>query len=667
MKKTAAALIVAALLIIPSPARADDEPDIKVVVTAGRVEEAIEEVPASVSVITAEDLASSGEPTLVGALQKLAGVRFRSTTGSPIKSQISMRGFGENSHGRVLVLLNGRRLNRPDMAGINWLQIPVENVERVEVIRGAASSSYGDNAVAGVINIITRQGNDELEVSASVMGGSFRFNQERVGVSGRAGPVRFALNSERTASDGYRDRSAYDTIGGAVNLDAEVSDTVALGVSASYQQAEYELPGALTREQWKDDSTQAGNPSDEVGEQYLNTGLQIAVAPWDLVDVTLDVFADWTTVENDIPSTFVPLVWPPTHTDLVLTSLGVGPKVALSYGLGPVAATTVVGSDIALEKLALERYGEKARVNKAANADLEKRTVAVYVSNDIHLTEELLITAGGRFEAATINAKATMGAPLDDSKTHTGVAYEIGVLYRISDTSRAYAAFDRVYRYPFLDEQVTFYNYPPPFGAPNDFNTDLEAEWGHAAELGLTLRLMPDLLAEVSGYLLLMQDEIDFGASGNENLDNTRHLGADVALDYRHKRIVRAVLNYSYNLATFRAGDNEGKEIPLVPNHELFAELTTFLPLGFEVSGNLRGVGEAFQGGDKDNKDDRKVPGYFLLGADVTFRNDSVPGELELFAGVENILDSQYLSYIYWSGYYPGNGRSWNVGVNWRY
>ncbi len=84
-----------------------------------------------------------------------------------------MRGFGDASVTRVLVLVDGRRVNRPDLAGTNWLQVPVEDVERVEVVRGPASVLYGDHAVGGVINIITKKGGEKLSVTASGMGGSF--------------------------------------------------------------------------------------------------------------------------------------------------------------------------------------------------------------------------------------------------------------------------------------------------------------------------------------------------------------------------------------------------------------------------------------------------------------------------------------------------------------
>ena len=136
MKKVVGAalstLILACLCAVGLTAQTQEEQsDIEVIVTASRVEESAAEVPAYVTVITAEELTASGQTTLVDALDGLAGIHFRSSSSNAAQAEISMRGFGENSHGRVLVLLDGRRLNRPDMASINWLEIPVENIERV--------------------------------------------------------------------------------------------------------------------------------------------------------------------------------------------------------------------------------------------------------------------------------------------------------------------------------------------------------------------------------------------------------------------------------------------------------------------------------------------------------------------------------------------------------
>jgi len=156
----------------------------EVVVTATGNAEEVRKIPAHVTVITAEEIAETGAVSIVDVLDGLAGINFRTSSGNPSQAAIDMRGFGENGFGRTLVLLDGRKLNRPDMSSVNWLQIPISNVERLEIIRGASSVLYGDCALAGVINIITKTGSGKPEAEASIIAGSYGLHDERVSVSG---------------------------------------------------------------------------------------------------------------------------------------------------------------------------------------------------------------------------------------------------------------------------------------------------------------------------------------------------------------------------------------------------------------------------------------------------------------------------------------------------
>lgn len=100
---------------------------------------------------------NSAATNVVDILEKEANVRFRSVVGSNASGDLSMRGFGENSQTRVLIMVDGQKFNRPDMGAINWLQIPLSDIESVEVLRGPMSALYGAAAEAGVIKIKTRR------------------------------------------------------------------------------------------------------------------------------------------------------------------------------------------------------------------------------------------------------------------------------------------------------------------------------------------------------------------------------------------------------------------------------------------------------------------------------------------------------------------------------
>jgi len=137
------ALLAASALLIPPLHGETNAPPIAVlptvIVEASRIKRTAEELPQSVTVITADQIKTSGAGDTVQALEKLGGLYFRKLSGNPAQTEVVMRGFSQNAHGRVLILVDGQRMNDPDMANPNWTRIPVEGIESrqgVEPTRG---------------------------------------------------------------------------------------------------------------------------------------------------------------------------------------------------------------------------------------------------------------------------------------------------------------------------------------------------------------------------------------------------------------------------------------------------------------------------------------------------------------------------------------------------
>ncbi|NBD37296.1 MAG: TonB-dependent receptor plug domain-containing protein, partial [Verrucomicrobia bacterium] len=114
--------------------------------------------PGDVRVIDREAIEDSFTSSLPELLGQEANVRMESLTGDPTQGQVSLRGFGENSGLRVLVVVDGQRINRPDLGGVEWQLVPLEDIASLEVIRGGQNVLYGNYALAGVIKVTTRRG-----------------------------------------------------------------------------------------------------------------------------------------------------------------------------------------------------------------------------------------------------------------------------------------------------------------------------------------------------------------------------------------------------------------------------------------------------------------------------------------------------------------------------
>ncbi len=187
-----------------------------VVVTATRSPEKLSDIGRSVTVITAQQISQSQGYTLPELLNNVAGITFSGVNNARgISSDVYVRGA---TAGRTLILIDGFPVN--DASGItgnfDLNFIPVDQVERIEILKGSNSTLYGSDAVAGVINIITKKGNQHNDLQSSVQAGagSYKTFTEAFGLNGLlAKNTNIALNLSNTDSGGFP--AATDVTGNA--------------------------------------------------------------------------------------------------------------------------------------------------------------------------------------------------------------------------------------------------------------------------------------------------------------------------------------------------------------------------------------------------------------------------------------------------------------------
>jgi iron complex outermembrane receptor protein len=634
-------------------ADAAQEPDIEVVVTANRTETEVTKIPASVTVITGEELRAEGKETVVEVLEELAGVSFRNTRGNPACAEISMRGFGDNSFGRVLILLDGRRLNQPDMAAINWLQVHIENIERIEVVRGGNSVLYGDYAVGGVINIITKKGGRQAQADMFASAGGFQDNQQRLGVSGMLGPFDLVVHAEHTATLGYRDHSALKSMGAGFELGTDISDSFHCSLNTSYEWLSSELPGGLTDSQMDQDPTQslAVYANDATENHTLNNmaSLQALFGGWG--ELHTDLYYNLKVMKDDIDS-FA------NYTDKYLHSFGAAPRLKAWFPVLGKDNRVILGTDLAWDIYDFNGYDDIDRHNLARHLIITKGSYGFYLLDEYSLLDNLNISAGIRYELNRVAVDTIVGTDIDNEKYHNALVWDAGIAWEFIPRSKLYGRYETVFRYPFIDEQINFQGF-----GPDSFNSDLEPERGYNLESGLDLALFKDLLnIRINLFFLEMRDEIAWGVTGNENLDNTRHMGAEAEIRLNIMDFIILEGNYTYTYAVFTNGANKDKRIPLVPEHDAFAELVIKLPLGFSLGPSLHYVGESYQGGDYDNSKPL-VSDHLLLNAFLRYAPEGIPGKLQFMFLAGNILN-QHFATVYWDTYYPEPGLNWKISVS---
>ncbi|RME40565.1 MAG: ligand-gated channel protein, partial [Planctomycetota bacterium] len=181
------------------------ELDIPVVVTAARHEQKLSHVAYAMSVITAEDIRESGARTIADALRLVPGVDVADLSYG--QTAVSPRGFHGFLANKTLVLVDGRQIYDSLFGGTLWQSWPfqLEDIERIEVIRGPGGVTWGANAVNGVINIITKDPDDQIGASLSLRGGSRGAFRQRLAYGAHAGAWRYRFSAEYESSDGFRE------------------------------------------------------------------------------------------------------------------------------------------------------------------------------------------------------------------------------------------------------------------------------------------------------------------------------------------------------------------------------------------------------------------------------------------------------------------------------
>ncbi|WP_188397680.1 TonB-dependent siderophore receptor [Sporomusa sp. GT1] len=173
----------------------------QVVVTATKTEKKVKEVPAAVEVITKEEMDKKNIKRVDDALRSITGIYVRQSKGVMGNTDmIGMRGFGKQK--QVLVMIDGQPINDGYNTGVNLANIPTDNIERIEVIKGSASALYGSNAMGGVINIITQDKARQESAVRLGIGGQGTGSQSFY-TSGSSGNFDYFITAQKSSVDGY--------------------------------------------------------------------------------------------------------------------------------------------------------------------------------------------------------------------------------------------------------------------------------------------------------------------------------------------------------------------------------------------------------------------------------------------------------------------------------
>lgn len=588
-------------------------------VSATRWEQDMDKLARNVTVITRDYIEKLNPATVPDLLKGLPGIYVQQYNGNGSQASVTMRGFGENGGLRVLVTIDGRRQNLLDSNGQDWSIIPVDNIERIEVLHGPAAVIYGDNAVGGVINIITRRGSGPMKGKLKAQYGSY----ESYGLSGNfQGATDMAdwfVSAHYDDSQGYRDNNSERLKGGFFNAGIYPTQRFTIKLDGVVNQTDFGVPGSLTVAQADQNRQQTLYPN----AYYTNKNQAVAAylkGDFDKCGVlSLDMALRKWESESDY--------W--AYYDATSKYYAVQPKYVLESELGPLGNRLTAGLDYYKWDLDSDYvstwYGTTAH-------DYKLDSLGAYLYDELALTKKLILQGGGRYQNQKYNLETTPqgGSTSTYEPDDDRWAWSAGLAYNFQPGSKVYGRVASAFRYPSVDEYAS---------VSYDTFWKLEPEKALSYEIGLEWTFWKQARLSLAGYIMDMEDEIAYNSYtwANENLDETRHSGVEAGLHVPVCDWAYAFGSLTFQEAKFTKGENDGNDVPLVPQWmgSIGVNVSPLPRLNVMVRWLM--VGERYYGGDYANSSD-KMDAFNTFDASVNYKWD----RYTFFVNGSNLFGEKY-------------------------
>jgi len=660
-------LPLVSLPLIATQVYADNSSDLDaMVVTASRLGN-VSTLPASISIITADDIKRSPSNTLPELLSEYVGISTNSLFSHGSTATVGLRTFGETATQNTLILLDGRRLNDIDLSPVNYAAIAIDNIERIEITRGSGGVLYGDGATTGTINIITKDPRDsENHALISQTLGSFDHRETNAFFSYTNDTFSLTGNINSLKDDGYRDNNQFRQDTGQFDLRVPIANTAELYIKAGAFEQDSELPGervvnpGANIDELSSNRTGTTNPNDWADEytEFATVGFSGNLNPDDsfVIDAGYRrkrqraMFFDYDGFGFD------------AYSETALQTLSLTPRLTLNRALGQHAINWIIGADLYLQQYDSNRSNFKRNIAQPAHTlAADQKSFALYSQATIALSNDTDLTAGIRGQRTRLKARDRFDATApgsafgseaaDFNESDRKTSYELGLKHTFTTQLSAYGRFGRSTRFGTIDELFESEFDPISFSSQQVFS-QLKPQVSDDIEIGINYK---DRSFETSIALFhqSIENEIHFDATSfqNINLDNTQHDGVELALAFDINSNLSMKANYTYLKAEFTDGDNKANDLTLTPNNTVNVTLLASLPADIKGSMNFNYVDATLLANDLGNNFAKKIPSYKTVDLKLSKQFDNIGLALQ----VNNLFNEQYFNF--------GVGSTFTAGV----
>lgn len=622
VKKKLIALLLGTSLLLPgfglaeekneTTAKTDNNPVRmeEMIVTASRVEESLGMAADSVTVVTQKDIQRKGEQTVTEALKDVPGVSISQNGSYGGTTNVFLRG---TSNAHTVILIDGVRVADPiGMDGkVSISNLPTDNIERIEVVRGNQSVLYGSDAIGGVINIITKKGKGKPTVSTSFEGGSYQTYKENLSLKGGTDKIDFSASVTRLDTQGVSkadvqpnpEMDYYNNTNISAKLNGRLTDKTRVGFSVYQDTAKMDLDNTggvdAYRVQLTDMTIFSANIEQDVTRWWTSI-LKVGNT-----DTKRDLFKDGSGIYTGTTQVFDSRYTGSVKTASWQNNFFFGDKDTLTVGLDYLHETGAHQNGRSFSNDVMSRTQSAFVENKWT--PLQNLNITVGVRNDHHqqFGQETTYKAAGAYLFERLGTKI---------RASYGTGFHAPSLYQL---------------------------YDPTYGDPN-----LSPEKSKGYDAGIDQSLFGDKVTLSATYFRNDLDNLityNYATSRYANVDQAQTSGVETSATWRALSWLTLSANYTYLEAK---NDSTQKQLNYRPHHAAggSVNIRPLDKLNWNIS--MQYVGERW-----DENNNITMPAYAVFNTAMSY---DVTKWLQVTGRISNFTNKYYNS-IYQYGE-PGIG-----------